>query len=117
MENISANIEESKKLLKKSYEEGKAYLRKEEQILLMDGRTNYHLKCCAALIKEFRLVHLLHQRAPSNPKLTERCCYLIELYCILKMFSGEEVKEYEDYDEIEDPLAHIAAYRQLMLGQ
>lgn len=51
IENLSENIESSKKLLKKCYDESKIFLKKEEQILLMDGKTNYHIKCCAFLIK------------------------------------------------------------------
>lgn len=62
--NLQTNLEESKKLLKKCYEEIKSSLKKEEQILLLDGKTNYHLKCCASLIKEFRMIYGLYEKKP-----------------------------------------------------
>lgn len=98
LETIETNIEESKRLLKKSYEEAKPYLKKQEQILLLDGKTNFHIKCCSLLIKQFRQVFELYEKSKGNEELKKRCVYLIEIFCVLKALNGEQIKTYEDYE-------------------
>ena len=81
-------MEESKKLLKKCYEEAKGSLKKEEQILLLEGKTNYHMKCVTLLLREFENIYKLYEKKPSSETVQKRCCYLIETFCVLKLLNG-----------------------------
>jgi hypothetical protein len=55
----------------------------------MDGKQSYHIKCCAFLIKEFKKVYELLQKNKKNTIIVQRCVYLIEIYCALKLLNGE----------------------------
>lgn len=47
--------------------------------------------------------------------MLQRCVYLIEIYCVLKLLNGEELKEYQEFEEIEKPREHIETYKKLLL--
>lgn len=49
---------------------------------------NFHLKCCSFLVKEFVQIYSLYERKPGSETIQKRCCYLIELFCELKMLNG-----------------------------
>ena len=91
------NLEQGKNLLQKCYKESKQALKDEkEQILLLDGRINYAIKCSRMLIREFQIIYSFYKKSPKSETIKKRCCYLIEIYCRLKAMNGEELKESED---------------------
>ena len=45
----------------------------------------------------------------------KRCVYLIEIYCVLQTLNGNEVKEYEEFEEIANPTMHIKEHMHFLI--